>query len=786
MTSKLVGTRVKRSEDRRLITGRAAYVDDIRLPGMLHMEVLRSTHAHAHIQHIDVRKVVDLPGVVAVLTGQEVHHLTPPLPAPIGLPNLKVPKHYLLAVDNVCYLGEGVAAVVAADRYVARDALDLIEVAYDPLPAVVDPERAMEPGTPLVHEDFEDNIAYRLPMGPDIDDALRKADVVIRQRMENQRLIPSPMETRGIVASYEPGEGHLTVWLSTQGPHLMRSQLADLLNIPEHKLRVVAPEVGGAFGCKLNPYADEILAAALAVRLGKPVKWIEDRQEHMVVTNHGRGQVAYLEAGAKRDGTVTALRVRIIADLGAHHHGMTPMAPLQTAQLITGCYRIPIATADVIGVFTNKTPMDPYRGFGRAEAAYYIERTMDLVAQELNLDPVVIRRQNFIQPDQFPYTGPLGHVYDSGNYDLTLSRGLEVLDYPQFRRDQQRLRQEGRYIGVGFATYVWRAGFPSVAVPPGFRFLKGGWESATVRVEPMGTVTILTGTSPHGQGGETTFAQMAADELGVPIEGVRVIHGDTDAVQYGMGSMGSRGMAVGGSAVLLSLQKVRKKAIQIAAHSMGASIEDIVFEQGHIGVAGSRDRTMSLQDVADLAYHGGNLPSGMEPGLEATSRFNPTNFTSPFGTHVCVVEVDTNTGQVEIQRYIAVDDCGRVINPSVVEGQIHGGIAQGVGQALLEEAVYDQNGQLLTGSFLDYLIPTSSELPLIQVDRTETPTPVNPLGAKGVGEAGTMGAPAAVVNAVLDALSPFNIRHIDMPLSPEKVWRAIAATLEAPAHVRCP
>jgi carbon-monoxide dehydrogenase large subunit len=769
--SKLTEAKIKRYPP--LITGHATYVDDIRLANMLHMEVLRSVHAHARIKHIDISGASSLPGVVAVFTGEDVQRLTPPLPGPPGLPNLKVPENYLLAVDKVRLAGEGIAVVLATDPYVARDALDLIEVEYEPLPAVTDPEKAMEPSAPLLHESFGDNIAYRLPLGGQADDALGKADIVIRQRMENQRLIPSAMETRGVVAQYQPGDNRLTVWLSTQGPHLMRTQLAELLNLPEHRVRVIAPEVGGAFGSKLSPYAEQVLAAALAMRLGRTVKWIESRQENMVATNHGRGQVVYLEAGAKRDGTVTGLRLRMIADLGAHLHILTPIGALQTALMTTGCYRIPVAASDIVGVFTNKTPLDSYRGFGRAEAAYYIERCMDLVARELDMDPATVRRRNFIRPDQFPYTSATGHVYDSGNYDLSLDRALEMLDYPRFRQEQQRLRQEGRYLGVGLATYVWRAGFPSASVPPDLSFIKGGWESATLRVEPTGNVIVLTGTSPHGQGTETTFSQMVADELGVPIEDVRVIHGDTDAVQYGNGTMGSRALAVGGSAVALCLGKVRGKAIRIAAHLMKCRPQEIVFEEGRLCIRDSPERDMSFQEVAKLAYRGVKLPPGVEPGLEASSLFEPPNFTSPFGAHVCVVEVDIDSGEVKVLRYIAVDDCGRAVNPPVVEGQIHGGIAQGVGQALLEGTVYDENGQLLTGSFLDYPLPTSTDLPMIETDRTETPTRVNPLGAKGVGEAGTIGAPAAVVNAVVDALSPFGIRHIDMPLWPERVWQAI-------------
>ncbi len=772
-TSQLIGARVKRREDPRLITGHATYVDDIRLVNMLYMEVLRSPHAHARLQGIDVGRALALPGVVAVFTGQEVQRLTPPLPVAAGIPDLKVPEHYPLAVDKVRFAGEGVAAVVAVDRYLARDALDLIQVEYEPLPAVVDPEKAMEPGAPLLHEPFGDNIAYRLSLG-EVDAALREADLVIRQRMENQRLIPNPMETRGVVAHYQPGEDRLTLWMSTQAPHLLRTQLAALLKMPENRVRVVAPEVGGAFGSKLNVYAEEVLAAVLARRLGRPIKWVETRRENMVATSHGRGQIAYLEAGVRGDGTVTALRLRIIADLGAHHHILTPIAPIQTAMMMTGCYGIRAAAVEIIGVFTNKTPVDPYRGFYRAEATYYIERLMDLVARELNMDPVEVRRRNFIQAHQFPYTTPFGHVYDSGNYELALNRALERLGYQQFRQEQERLRRQGRYLGFGLSTYVWRANYPSAVIQPGMQFIPGGWESATVRVEPTGQVMVLTGTSPHGQGIETTLAQIVADELGVSMEDVRVVHGDTEAVQYGMGSMGSRSLVVGGSALLLALQKVKEKALRIAAHAMEAQPQDMVYGEGRIYVKGFPERAMTIQEVANLAYCAVvNLPPGTEPGLEAIGHFDPPNFTSPFGTHICIAEVDIDTGEVKIRRYIAVDDCGRVINPLVVEGQVHGGIAQGVGQALLEGAVYGQEGQLLTGSFLDYPMPTSTELPMIETDRTETPTLVNPLGAKGAGEAGTIGAPPAVVNAVVDALAPLGVRHIDMPLWPERVWRAI-------------
>jgi aerobic carbon-monoxide dehydrogenase large subunit len=765
-----IGARVKRCEDLRLVSGGGTYVTDIHLPDMLHLKMLRSPHAHARIARLDVGQARALPGVVDVFTGQDLRHLTPRLPAGGPLPDLKVPEHDAVATEKVCHVGEPIAAVVATSPSVAEDGLALIEVDWEPLPPVVDPESALSPEAPLVHPRLGTNAAYTFRYGA-VDEAFAGADVVVRERMENQRLIPNALEPRGVVA--QCCNERVTIWMSTQGPHLIRTQLASLLAIPENQIRVVAPDVGGAFGAKLNVYGDELVAIVLARKLGRPVKWIEERSEHMVATSHGRGQVAYLEAAAKRDGTVTALRLRLVADMGAYLHHFTAVAPFQTMMLSPGCYAIPNVAVEITGAFTNKTPTDPYRGYGRAEAAYYVERLMDLVARELHLDPAKVRRRNFIRPEQFPYTNPVGHTYDSGDYDRCLCRALEMLDYDSFRREQEHLRAEGRYVGAGISTYVWRAGFPSNAIPPGSQFLPGGWETATLQIEPTGKATLRTGVSPHGQGVATAFAQIVADRLGLPIEDIRVIHGDTEAVPYGIGTMGSRSLSNGGSAVLLAADELRQKAIRIAAHALRTEPAEIGYADGRLSVKTDPERALTIQQVTQLAYHGANLPPGITPGMQATCVFDPPNFTSPFGTHICVVEVDVQTGDIAILRYIAVDDCGRVVNPMIVEGQIAGGVAQGVGQALLETALYDEEGQLLTGSFLTYPMPSSTELPMLEMDRTETPTPVNPLGAKGAGEAGAVGAPAAVVNAVMDALSPFGIRHLDMPLWPEKVWRAL-------------
>jgi carbon-monoxide dehydrogenase large subunit len=770
---KHIGARAERLEDPRFLTGQATYVDDIQLHGMLHMDILRSPFAHARIRRIDVSKTQTMPGVVAIYVGEQLRAVVPLLPSASGLPGLKVPDHHALAVDTVRFVGEGVALVVAQDRFAARDAREAIEVEYEALPVTIDLDHALQADAPLVHEQFGDNIAFTFPIGNDVQTALDESEVVIRERMENQRLIPNPMETRGIVADYRASDGQFTVWISTQAPHLIRSELAMFLSIPEHKLRVIAPEVGGAFGAKNNPYAEEVLAIVLAKQLGKPIKWIEERQEHMLATSHGRGQLTDVEIGAQRDGTVRALRLRILADMGAYHHILTPMGPLQTAFLMTGCYRIPYAKAEIVGVFTNKTPTDPYRGFGRAEAAYYLERAMDLVARELGLDPVEVRRRNFVAPTEFPYASPIGHVFESGDYELCLQRALEKLDYPRAREQQARLREEGRYIGIGFATYVWRAGFPSIARPPGFTYLKGGWERATVRVEPMGKVTVLAGISSHGQGLETSLAQIVADALALEPADIKVLHGDTSTIPFGNGTMGSRSMAVGGSAVALAADKVRQKVLRLAAHLFKSDVNRIRLENARVFVEGDPEKDIGFGELAELAHSGSILPSDMEPCLEASAFFEPPNFTSPFGTHVCVVEVDAETGQVTILRYIAVDDCGHAINPQIVEGQIHGGLAQGIGQALFEGAVYNEQGQLLTGSFLDYATLTAPDMPTIEVELTETPSLVNPLGARGVGEAGAIGGPPAVVNAVVDALTPFDVRHIDMPLLPNRVWRAI-------------
>ncbi len=778
--SKLVGAKVRRREDPRLIRGLAHYVDDISLPGILHVAILRSPYAHARIKGIQTEAALQVPRVVAVFTGSDIGDRVGAVPVASQNPTLRVPKRAVLASDKVCFVGEAVAAVVAEDRYAATDALDRIRVDYEPLPVVSDPEKALGRESPVIHSEWPDNVAFRwtLKQG-NLSKVFKDADKVVKQRLVHQRLAPIALEPRGVVARYFPGEGELTLWSSTQIPHLLKTQLSLMLKLPENYVRVIAPEVGGGFGSKLNVYAEEALLGYLAMKLNRPVKWIEGRRENIQATIHGRGQVGEVEVAAERDGTILGLQYRVIADIGAYHQLLTPGIPPLTGLMLSGAYKIPAISIEVTGVFTNKMSTDAYRGAGRPEATYVVERMMDRVARELGMDPVKIRRKNFPKPKEFPFKTATGLVYDSGNYQLALDKALKLVGYEKWKRQQKRLRSQGRYLGIGLSTYVEICAMgPSAAMPA------GGWEYGAVRVEPTGKVTILTGVSPHGQGQETSFAQIVADELGVEIDDITVIHGDTAVVASGIGTFGSRATAVGGTAVLQAAQRVKEKAREIAAHLFEADLEDLVFADGKFSVKGVPKKGITLEQIALEAHMARKLPKKMEPGLSATAVFEPSNFTFPFGAHICVVEVDPKSGAVEIKKYVAVDDCGKVINPLLVDGQIQGGIAQGLGQALYEEVIYDENGQLLTGSLMDYALPRAKDVPRFELARTETPTPVNPLGAKGVGEAGTIGSTPAIVNAVVDALSPFGVTHIDMPLRPEKIWRLCQAKEAASAGGR--
>jgi carbon-monoxide dehydrogenase large subunit len=735
------------------------------MPGMYHACIVRSPHAAARIKSVNVKPAIERPGVVAVFTGADVKDL-PSVPCVAQLPGLRQPYHHVLAQDRVYYVGHPVAVVVARDRYLAADGADAVEVVYEEVPAVADPEKALAPGAPAVHPQWPDNVAFTFHQeGGNIEEAFREADVVVRQRITSQRLIPMAMETRGVVADWRVAEKSLTVYSSSQAPHLLRSLLANLFGIPENRLRVIAPEVGGGFGSKIDIYPEDMLISFVSQRLNKPVKWIESRRENFLGTIHGRGHVDYYELAAKRDGTMLGLKLKIIQDLGAYLQLLTPAIPTLSVLMMPGLYKFKHISADIVGAFTNCFPTDAYRGAGRPEATHGIERMVDILAAELKMDPAELRLKNFPAPDEFPFATATGLAYDSGNYALPLKTALNAVDYTKLRAEQEQSRKAGKLMGIGMSAYGEICAFgPTPATPT------GGWESATVKIEPSGKVTVMTGASPHGQGEETTFAQIAADELGVDIEDVVVLHGDTQVVQYGVGTFGSRGTAIGGTALYYALQELKDKIRRFGATLLGS---DKVTLVGGTCVHEDSGKSVSFAEVAKAAYYPMKLPPNTQPGLVATHFWEPPNFTFPFGAHVVITDVDPETGEVAIRRYVAVDDCGKLINPLLVSGQVHGGVAQGLGQALWEQAVYDDNGQLLTGELTDYAVPRAHMMPWIESSHTVTPSPVNPLGVKGVGEAGTIGCTPAVVNSVVDALSHLGVRHIDMPMTPEKLWKLV-------------
>jgi carbon-monoxide dehydrogenase large subunit len=698
---------------------------------------------------------------------------------PIGTP-FPSPEHRAVAVDTVRFAGEAVAVVVARARYVARDAADAIVVEIDPLPAVVDLEQAMTGQPAVIHPEFANNLAVPLVPGgtgvkPDgtvddaaIDAAFASAEVVISQRMMNHRLAPSAIEPRGVVAHYEPGKGTMTIWSSTQNPHILRTFIAALNGMGQDQVRAIAPEVGGGFGAKINIYAEEYVCSAISKALGIPLKWNEDRTEAFVATTHGRDILAYVDLAAKRDGTVLGLRMRLIADIGAYNMLLTAAIPTLTQMMANATYNIPAIRTTLTEVFTNKTPTDAYRGAGRPEATYFVERAMDMLARELKMDPGELRRKNFIQPHQFPFATQSGAVYDSGDYAKALDLALKTANWEQLKRERDAARAEGRLVGLGLSMYVEVCGLgPSAALPT------GGWEHAQVTIERDGRISATTGASPHGQGNETTFAQMLADQFGVPIEHVTILHGDTGIVKQGIGTFGSRSQAVGGTAIHLAGSKVKAKMAKFAAAMMEASEEDLVFENGTIAVKGAPASAKPFAAIASYAYVPVPLPPGMEPGLSDEAFWEPANNTYPFGCHISMLEIDRQTGEPTLLKLVAVDDAGNLINPLIVEGQIHGGLAQGIGQAMIEEVVYNEDGQLLTGSFMDYALPRAVDFPRFELAASVTPTPVNPLGAKGVGEAGTLGSTPCIVSAAVDALSEFGVKHVDMMLRPEKLWRMI-------------
>jgi aerobic carbon-monoxide dehydrogenase large subunit len=771
--ARLIGSAVKRVEDPRLVTGAGTYIGDLVPVGLAHAEFVRSPYAHARVGAIDAAAARALPGVLAVFTGADVNNELNPLPGASHMEGANNPKRTPLADGVVRFMGEAVAVVVAESAEIARDAADHVNVEYEPLPAVVDLEQAASDGAPLVHESLGTNVCFhqRVAHG-DVEAAFARADRVVERRIVNQRVAALPMEPRDALAEYRRGEGSLVVYLGTQFPHVMRTQIAAILGLRENQVRVIAPEVGGGFGAKANVYPDEILIPWLAMQLGRPVRWLEERRENLVAMAHGRDQIDYISAACASDGTVLGLRGRLLADLGAYLYFGTAEIPTLTTLMGTGPYRFTDLQYDLYGVFTNKTPTDAYRGAGRPEATYFQERMMDAIAADLGLDPAEVRKRNFLRKEDFPYTTPTGLTYDSGDYAMALDRALEVSGYHQLKAEAGELRRRGsgKVRGVGFASYVEICAFgPSKIMGA------GGFESAIARVEPSGKVTVYTGTSAHGQGHETAFAQIAADALGVDVGDITVLHGDTASAPYSNnGTGGSRSLALGGSALQLAMDDVRAKALRIGAHLLEAAPEDVELVDGSVQVKGAPTRAVSFAEVAREAYNGVKLPDGMEPGLQFTRVFDPPNFTFPFGTHVAVVDVDPETGRVTLVKYVSVDDCGNVVNPLLVEGQVQGGVAQGTAQALWEEVVYDrESGQLLTGSLLDYAAVRAGGLPMMENHRTVTVTPSNPLGVKGIGEAGTIASVPTVANAVGDALRQLGVEHVDIPATPERVWRLI-------------
>ena len=775
---KLVGQRVRRREDPRLIQGHGTYVDDVKVLGMRHVAFKRSDVAHGRIRSIDTTAAAAMDGVEAVFTGAQIAEFLDPMP--IGTP-FPSPEHRAVADDVVRYVGEPVAVVVALDRYAARDAADAIVVDYETRPAVVDPEVAMTGHPTVLHADFDNNLAVALvPSGTGvsadgktvddtaIEQAFAAAEVVVSQRMVNQRLAPSAMEPRGVVAHYERGKDTMTIWSSTQNPHILRTFIAMLIGMGEDQVRAIAPEVGGGFGAKINIYGEEYVVASLSKRLGLPLKWIEDRSEAFLATIHGRDIIGYVDIAATRDGKVLGLKLRLIADVGAYNMLLTAAIPTLTMLMANATYDIPAIRTTLTEVFTNKTPTDAYRGAGRPEATYFVERGMDMLARRLGMDPAELRRRNFIPADRFPYATQMGAVYDSGDYAKALDRALANAGWQELQQQRDAARAEGRLVGLGLAMYVEVCGLgPSASLPT------GGWEHSQVTIERDGRISATTGASPHGQGNETTFAQMLGDQFGVPLEHVTIHHGDTGVVKQGIGTFGSRSQAVGGTALHLAGAKVRKKMAKFAAALLEAHEEDLVFEDGRISVQGAPDAGKAFAEVAAYAYVPVPLPAGLDPGLSEEAFFEPSNNTYPFGCHISMVEIDRDTGELALLRLVAVDDAGNLINPLIVEGQIHGGLAQGIGQAMIEEVRYGADGQPLTASFMDYAIPRAADLPRFELDSTVTPTPVNPLGAKGVGEAGTLGSTPCIVSAAVDALSGFGVTHIDMMLRPEKLWQII-------------
>jgi carbon-monoxide dehydrogenase large subunit len=785
MSTNYIGQSVKRVEDKRFITGKGRYTDDIQLPGMLHAYILRSPYAHALIKSIDTSVASKMEGVVKIYTGKDYEAVN-------GVPcgwqvnfkdgtTMREPKHPLLVTDKVRHAGDAVALVVASDKYLARDAADAIKVDYEVLPSVTNPMEAMKPGAPKVHDEFPDNMAFDWQIGnpkEEVDAAMATAHHITKLDFVNNRLAPNAIEPRSYIGHYDPVYEKYTLYTSTQNPHLIRLLMcAFVLGIPEHKVRVVGPDVGGGFGSKIYHYTEEALVTLAAKDLGKPVKWTSDRSEAFLSDAHGRDHVSTAEMGFDANGMIVGLRIKTFANLGAYLSTFSTAVPTYLhGTLLQGLYTTPKIHLDMTCVFTHTVAVDAYRGAGRPEATYLLERLIEVGAHEMGIDPTDLRFKNFIPPfdgvTQPGYQTQVALQYDSGNYAPVLQRGMEMLGYENFKKEQAESRKTNKLLGVGFSTYIEACGIAPSAVVGSLGARAGLFESAQVRVQPTGKVSVFTGSHSHGQGHETTFAQVVADKLGIPLADVDIVHGDSDTVAFGMGTYGSRSLAVGGSAIVKSIEKVLEKGAKIAAHKLECQVDDLEYSDGKWTIKGT-DKSISFGDVSLTAYVPHVYPPNLEPGLDFSSFYDPTNFTYPFGCHICVVEVDAETGKVTIKRMIAVDDVGNVINPMIVDGQIHGGLAQGIGQALLEGINYDSDGALQNGSFMDYAMPRADDFPMFETDRKTTPCPHNPLGVKGAGEAGAIGSTPAVVNAVMNALWHKGVRDLSMPLTPESVWRAM-------------
>ena len=779
-TNTVIGTRMLRREDPALLTGEGKYTNDLNIPGSLHLAVLRSPYAHAKIISIDTSAAKALPGVVAVYTGAELaSEWAGPMPCawPVT-PDMKNPAHYPLAVSKVCYVGDGVVAILATNETASRDALDLVDVQYEPLKAVVDVEEALKDNI-IIHDELGTNKSYTWPLLVEetpgcVEEAFKKAKYTVSERYVQQRLLPMAMEPRAVAAVPQPFGGDITLYSSTQVPHILKVMTALTLGIPEHQARVIAPSVGGGFGSKLNVYAEELLCVALSRKHKLPVRWVEERTENSQATIHGRGQVQYVELAADEQGKLTAVRVRIIGDMGAYLQLVTPGVPILGAFLYAGVYDIPKAyDFSCTGVFTTLTSTDAYRGAGRPEATYAIECAMDALAREMKIDPFELRKRNFIQKEQFPYTAFSGLTYDSGDHLLAADKAAGIADYAGIRAKQAKQNVPGatKLLGIGMSSYFEMCGLAPSRVLASLNYGAGGWEAATVRVLPTAKVQVVTGTSPHGQGHETSWAMIASEKLGIPPEDIDVLHSDTAIAPLGLDTYGSRSLPVGGVAVAGSCDKVIDKAKLIAAHQLECSADDLEFAGGIFSVKGSPDRAVPIAALAFAAFTAHNLPDGLEPNLEAQYTYDPPNFSWPFGTHMAIVEIDVETGKIEVLKYVAVDDCGVQINPLIVEGQVHGGVIQGLAQALFEEAVYDEDGNLKTTTLAEYLVPAACDVPAVTTAHTVTPSPTNQLGVKGIGEAGTIGAAPTIINAIIDALSSLGVKHMPMPASPQTVWR---------------